>query len=106
MTNVARKNDGYCNNCPRDNLPRKQLSKGLLSNVTVVQADYCPRRLLSNEAFTSKKLAHIDFSFFIWTLRGGVTKKTGKFGENSQRGEGVKKTDENSQFQFGILKNL
>ena len=64
MTNVARKNDGYCNNCPRDNLPRKQLSKGLLSNVTVVQADYCPRRLLSKEAFTSKKLAQIDFSFF------------------------------------------
>ena len=39
-------------------------------------------------------------------LRGAITKKkTGKFGKNSQRG-GVKKTEENSQFQFGNLKNL
>ena len=42
-----------------------------------------------------------------YLLRGGVTKKTGKFRENSQRGgAGLKKTDENSQFQFGNLKNL
>ena len=34
-------------------------------------------------------------------LRGAITKKTGKFGKNSQRGGGLKKTDENSQFQFG-----
>ena len=33
-------------------------------------------------------------------------KKTGKFGKNSQRGGGLKKTEENSQFQFGNLKNL
>ena len=38
-----------CNNCPRDRCPRRQLSKGLLSNDIVVQADYCPRRLLSKE---------------------------------------------------------
>ena len=39
-------------------------------------------------------------------LRGAITKKkTGKFGKNSQRG-GKKKSDENSQFQFGNLKNL
>ena len=31
-------------------------------------------------------------------------KKMGKFGKNSQRG-GLKKTDENSQFQFGNIKN-
>ena len=38
-------------------------------------------------------------------LRGGVTKKkTGKIGKNSKRG-GVKKTDENSQFQFGNVEN-
>ena len=40
-------------------------------------------------------------------LRGAITKKkTGKFGKNSQRGGGLKKTEENSQFQFGNLKNL
>ena len=33
---------GCCNNCPRDLCPRRQLSKGLLSNDTVVQADYSP----------------------------------------------------------------
>ena len=33
-------------------------------------------------------------------------RKAGKFGTNSQRGGGLKKTDENSQFQFGNLKNL
>ena len=52
-----------CNNCPRDRCPRRQLSKGILSNDTVVQGDYCPMRLLSKKAFTSKKLAQIDFSF-------------------------------------------
>ena len=57
-----------CNNCPRDDCPRRQLSKGLLSNDTVVQADFCPRRLLSKEAFTSKKLSQIDFSFCYWDL--------------------------------------
>ena len=31
-----------CNNCPRDRCPRRQLSKVLLSNDTVVLADYCP----------------------------------------------------------------
>ena len=40
-------------------------------------------------------------------LRGAITKKkTGKFGKYSQRGGGLKKTEENSQFQFGNLKNL
>ena len=57
--------DRCCNNCPRDNSPRRQLSKGLLSNDTVVQGDYCPMRLLSKEAFTSEKLAQINFSYFL-----------------------------------------
>ena len=52
---------GCCNNCPRDNSPRRQLSKGLLSNDTVVQGDYFPRRLLSKEAFTIKKLDLISY---------------------------------------------
>ena len=39
-------------------------------------------------------------------LRGAITKKKpGKFGKNSQRGGGVKKTDENSKFQFGNDEN-
>ena len=59
---------GCCNNCPRDRCPRRQLSKGLLSNDTVVQADSCPRRLLSKESFTSEKLAQIGFSFFLLRL--------------------------------------
>ena len=54
-----------CNNCPRDDSPRRQLSKGLLSNDTVVQGDYCPMGLLSKEAFTSEKLAQIIFSYFL-----------------------------------------
>ena len=54
-----------CNNCPRDDSPRRQLSKGLLSNDTVVQGDYCPMGLLSKEAFTSEKLAQINFSYFL-----------------------------------------
>ena len=54
-----------CNNCPRDCCPRRQLSKGLLSNEPVVQADFCPRRLLSKEVFTSEKLTQIDFSYFL-----------------------------------------
>ena len=57
-----------CNNCPRDRCPRRQLSKGLLSNDIVVQADFCPRRLLSKEVFNSEKLTQIDFSFFILRL--------------------------------------
>ena len=57
--------EGCCNNCPRDDSPRRQLSKGLLSNDTVVQGDYCPMRLLSKEAFTSEKLAQINFSYFL-----------------------------------------
>ena len=59
---------GCCNKCPGDDCPRRQLSKGLLSNDTVVQADYCPRRLLSKDVFTSKKFAQIDFSFFLLRL--------------------------------------
>ena len=35
------------------------MSKGLLSNDTVVQGDYCPMGLLSKEVFTSEKLAQI-----------------------------------------------
>ena len=54
-----------CNNCPRDGCPRRQLSKGLFSNDTVVQGDYCPMGLLSKEAFTSEKLAQIIFSYFL-----------------------------------------
>ena len=57
-----------CNNCPKDHCPRRQLSKGVLSNDTVVQTDYCPRRFLSKEAFTSKKLAQINFSFSVLRL--------------------------------------
>ena len=56
---------GCCNNCPRDDSPRRQLSKGLLSNDTVVQGDYCPMGLLSKKAFASEKLAKIDFSYFL-----------------------------------------
>ena len=33
-------------------------------------------------------------------------KKNGKIWEKFPKGEGLKKTDENSQFQFGNLKNL
>ena len=54
-----------CNNCPRDRCPRRQLSKGLLSNDTVVQADYCPVGLLSKEAFVGEKLTQIVFSYFL-----------------------------------------
>ena len=54
-----------CNNCPRDHSPRRQLSKGFLSNDTVVQGDYCPMGLFSNEAFTNEKLAQINFSYFL-----------------------------------------
>ena len=54
-----------CNNCPRDDSPRRQLSKGILSNDTVVQGDYCPMGLLSKEAFTSEKLVQINFSYFL-----------------------------------------
>ena len=56
---------GCCNNCPRDDSPRRQLSKRLLSNDTVVQGDYCPMGLLSKEVFTSEKLAQIIFSYFL-----------------------------------------
>ena len=38
-------------------------------------------------------------------LRGGVTKKNGKIWEKFPKGGGVKKTDENSQFQFGNVEN-
>ena len=39
-------------------------------------------------------------------LRGAVTKKkTGKFGKNSQRGGGLKKTDKNFKFQSGNSEN-
>ena len=54
-----------CNNCPRDDSPRRQLSKGLLSNDTIVQGDYCPMGLFSKEAFTNEKLAQINFSYFL-----------------------------------------
>ena len=37
------------------------MSKGLLSNDTVVQGDFCPMGLLSKEAFTNEKLAQIIF---------------------------------------------
>ena len=40
-----------CNNCPRGDCPRWQLSKGLLSKLTVVQGYFCPRRLFSKEDF-------------------------------------------------------
>ena len=40
-----------CNNCPRGDCPRWQLSKGLLSKLTVVQGYFCPRGLLSKEDF-------------------------------------------------------
>ena len=54
-----------CNNCPRDNSPRRQLSQGFLSNDTVVQGDYCSMGLLYKEVFTSEKLAKIIFSYFL-----------------------------------------
>ena len=39
-------------------------------------------------------------------LRGGITKKkNGKIWEKFPKGGGVKKTDENSQFQFGNVEN-
>ena len=38
-------------------------------------------------------------------LRGAITKKTGKFGKNFQRGWGVENSDEISQFQFGNFEN-
>ena len=41
---------------------------GLLSNDLVVQADYCPRRMLSKETFASKTNAQIDFSAFLLRL--------------------------------------
>ena len=40
-------------------------------------------------------------------LRGAITKKkNGKIWEKFPKGGGLKKTEENSQFQFGNLKNL
>ena len=51
-----------CNNCPRENCPRRQLSKGLLSNDTVVQADFCPRKRL-----LVKSLLKLIFLFSIET---------------------------------------
>ena len=39
-------------------------------------------------------------------LRGGVTKKKRENLGKIHKGGGLKKTDENSQFQFGNLKNL
>ena len=56
---------GVAHNCPRDDNPRRQLSKGLLSNDTLVQGDYCPMGLLSKEAFTGEKLAQFIFSYFL-----------------------------------------
>ena len=53
------------NNCSRDNSPRRQSPKGFLSNETIVQGDYCPMVQLSKEAFTSEKLAQIEFSYFL-----------------------------------------
>lgn len=52
-----------CNNCHR-----KQLSKGLLSNETVVKEDICPRTLLFKEAFTSEKLFQLIFFLHIWNI--------------------------------------
>ena len=46
-------------------------------------------------ALENKSLKYFKPKFML--LRGSVTKKTGKFGKNSQRGW-VKKKDENSQF--------
>ena len=43
---------------------------------------------------------------YTFRLRGAITKKNGKIWEKFPKGGGVKKTDENSQFQFGNLKNL
>ena len=46
-------------------------------------------------------------SSLCYLLRGGVTKKNRKIWEKFPKGgRGVKKTDKNSQFQFGNLKNL
>ena len=41
------------------------MSKGLLSDDTFVQGDFGPMGLLPKEAFTSEKLAQIDFSHLI-----------------------------------------
>ena len=59
---------GCCNNCPRDDSPRRQLSKGLLSKVrlskqTIVQGDFCPR-----STFDVVKAAHIIFCSLYNTL--------------------------------------
>ena len=54
-----------CNNCPREDCSRRHLSKELLSNNTVVQVEYCQMGLLSKKAFTSEKIALIEFSYFL-----------------------------------------
>ena len=61
---------GCCNNCPRDDSPRRLLSKGLLSKgqfskQTFVQGDFCPRKRL-----LEVKTAHIIFFSFITRLYG------------------------------------
>ena len=39
------------------------------------------------------------------SVRGGITKKNGKIWDKFPKGGGLKKTDENSQFQFGNCEN-
>ena len=46
-----------CNNSSRDDYPRTLMSKGLLSKLTVLQADFCPRPQFY-------KLKAIDIIFF------------------------------------------
>ena len=54
--------------------------------------------------FNPLKIGPKSFSFYD-KLRGDVTKKIGKIWGKFPKGGGLKKTDENSQFQFGVLKN-